>query len=916
VRTHNLKAIDLDLPVRKLIAITGVSGAGKSSLALDTLFAEGQRRYIETFSPYTRQFLARLDKPDADAIDGIPPAIAVGQPAGLHSLRSTVGTVTEIHDALALLFVGAGEVFCPACGHKVEPGSPAVIARAIGELAEGTRYEIAFPLDLRPETDRAALIRSLREQGFVRIRAEGRAALLDEPGLSLPDHGSVDVVVDRLVRGKDPLERTIDSIETAFAHGLGRCRLVTDSQATTYLRGWRCGVCGTECQEPRPELFRYGSALGACPECEGVGRTRELDLDRLVPDRGLSLRAGAIAPKMTGPERHALDAVLERLSRLGIALDVPFRQLSPDSIARLLDGDPKNGIVGIRTFFRDLERRPGKDGARALRIRWRLERTCPACQGARLRPEALAVKLAGQNISTLSALAARDARAFLAELDLSNRPPAVAAIRAQAEARLGYLAAIGLDYLTLDRPLPSLSGGERTRVSLTKSMASGLVNALYVLDEPTLGLHPHDVDRLLAIISGLRDRGNTVVVVEHDPALITAADHVIDLGPGAGAAGGAVLYAGDPKGLTEASGSLTADYLSGRKRLITARARRPANGPAIRLIGARGHNLKSIDVTFPLGVLTVVTGVSGSGKSTLVEETLYRALKNRLAPGGEPAAPYSELIETGQVAEVVFLDQAPLPRSVRSNPVTQVRAFDEIRKTFAATHEAKLRNYDAGRFSFNVGTGRCQACQGYGYHLVDMQFLPDVMVRCPECQGTRYRPETLEVTYRGKNIAEVLDLTAREAFGFFRNRAKVQARLSPLLDLGLDYLRLGQPVTTLSGGESQRLKLAGFLAKTTAALKRPGAGPHTLFLLDEPSAGLHPNDMVKLLETLTALVERGNSVIVIEHRAAVMAAADWIIDLGPGAGDQGGEVVAEGTPEAVAKTPTPTGQLLARVLAV
>jgi len=914
VRTHNLKGIDLDLPLYRLIVVTGASGAGMSSLAFDTLYAEGQRRYVETFSPYTRQFFAKLDKPDADLISGLPPAIAVGQLHGRHSSRSTIGTITEIHDSLGLLFARAGQVVCRRCGQPVVPASPAAVSQAVEAWPAGTRYEIGFPLEVRAGTDRPALLRSLRAEGFTRLRVNGQSAALDDPDPVLPDDMTVDVIVDRLIRGSDPPKRRADSIETAFANGLGRCRIIAGDESRTYVRGWRCSQCGTDHLEPQPNLFRYNSALAACPLCEGFGRMMELDLSRIVPDSSKTIRQGALAPWSTPAYRVVLQELLAAAPALEIPVDIPFQRLSAEQVERLLEGVPGSGFTGLKGFFRGLERRTYKVRHRVFLSRWRRYQLCALCQGARLRPEALAVKIKGFDIAALSAMTIRDARSFIRGLETLRRKPAPAGVLAQIENRLGYLSGIGLDYLTLDRPAQSLSGGELQRVTLTKTLGSGLVNTLYVLDEPTAGLHPHEVGPLIAILHGLRDQGNTLVVVEHDHDLIRGSDYVVDLGPGAGAAGGQVLYSGPLAGFSEAPGSATSDYLNGRKRIAVPVTRRPVTKGVVRLTGAHGNNLKSIDVAFPLGVLCVVTGVSGSGKSTLVEETLYRALRHRIASEPATSAPYDELKISGEVAGAVFLDQSPLARSARSNPATHLKAFDEIRKTFATTHEAKLRNYDAGRFSFNVEGGRCNACQGNGFLTIDMQFLPDVTFRCPECLGTRYRPEILEITYRGKNIAEVLELTGREAFLFFRHRPRVQSRLRPMLDIGLDYLRLGQPVSTLSGGEAQRLKLAGFLARSLAALNRARASSHTIFLLDEPTAGLHPVDIVKLLDAMSALVDRGHSLIVIAHRLEVMASADWIIDLGPGAGDEGGRVVAQGTPEDVAKSGSPTGQVLAKAL--
>ncbi len=914
VRTHNLKGLDLDLPLDRLIAVTGVSGSGKSSLAFDTIYAEGQRRYVETFSPYARQFLEKLDKPDAERIEGIPPAIAVGQARGPQSVRSTVGTITEIHDALALLFARAGEVICRRCGESVAPATPTVVSRAIDQLPPETRYEIAFPVDLRPDSDVERLTRSLRAEGFTRIHAGRQTLRLDEPGALLPGEGSVDVIVDRLIRGRETEKRRLDSIESAFARGLGRCRVLAGEEAWNFVRGWRCSRCGTEHAEPQPNLFRFNRPLGACPTCEGFGRLNELDLDRIVPDPSKSIRQGAIAPWTTPAYGSYLDDLLADAPALGIPVDVPFAGLAPEQVLRIVQGVPGTRVSGLEGFIRALERKSYKLHVRVFLSRWRRYRPCPACLGSRLRPEALAVRLEGRNIAEVSALPVRESRRWLAGLAGARAHPVAGRLLVQVDDRLRYLADIGLDYLTLDRPARSLSAGELQRVVLTKALGSGLVNTLYVLDEPSVGLHPREVGRLAAVLKTLRDRGNTIVLVEHDAELIRASDHAIDLGPGAGEAGGRVLYDGPIAGFASASGSATADYLSGRLRPAIPPSRREGTGRRLDLIGASGNNLQSIDVAFPLGVLCAVTGVSGAGKSTLVEETLYPALRRALAGEAVTGGPFAELRGAEALEAVEFLDQSPLARSARSNPVTYLKAFDEIRRTFAATHDAKLRNYDAGRFSFNVEGGRCNTCRGDGYLAIDMQFLPDVLVRCPECRGTRYRPEVLEIKYRGRNIAEVLEMTAREAFSFFRHRPRVQARLRPLLELGLDYLRLGQPSATLSGGEAQRLKLGGFLARSLATLRRAGRPAHILFLLDEPTAGLHPVDIRKLVDVLGSLVERGNSVITVTHSIDVMLAADWIVELGPGAGDEGGRVVAQGTPEQVARGQTATGEILAQAL--
>jgi excinuclease ABC subunit A len=910
-RTHNLKGIDLDLPIHRLTVVTGVSGAGKSSLAFDTLYAEGQRRYVETFSPYARQFLEKLDKPDADRIDGIPPAIAVARRPARYLARATVGTISEIHHTLALLFTGLGEVVCRNCGQLVKPATPTSVAHSIDELPEGTRYQIGFPVEILPRTDRGALVASLRADGLTRVLIEGVSRSLDEPGLTLPESGSVDVIVDRLVRGKEATERRIDSLETAFARGMGRCRIIVGDDSRTFLRGWRCGHCGTDHLAPEPELFQYSGPIGACPACEGTGHTLEVDLSRVIPDPSKTIRQGAIAPWANPQYRPFLEMLLAESQSLEIPVDIPFARLDERQRTRVFEGVVGTRFRGIDGFLRELEKRDHKPAVRIFLSRWRGQRTCSACQGARLRPEALAVRIGGQNIAELAALGAHRLRAFLAGIAGAAGEAGHGRVLSQLDRRLSQLESIGLEYLRLDQPANTLSSGELQRVILTRTLASGLVNTLYVLDEPTASLHPREVQPVVESLDRLRLLGNTIVAVTHDHSLIRSAEYVVDLGPGAGDAGGRVLFAGASEQFPAATDSATAEFLSGRATMPALPSRRQVTSRVLELTGARGNNLQAIDVSFPLGVLCVVTGASGSGKSTLVAETLYPAARARLT--GEPAAgsPYDQLSITADLAHVVFLDQSPLTRVARSNPVTYLKAFDEIRKTFAATHDARLRNYSAGRFSFNVDGGRCQHCRGVGVLTVDMQFLPDVTVRCPECHGTRYRPEILEIKYRGRNIAEVLDLTVRESFSFFRHRRKVQSRLRPLVEIGLDYLKLGQPISTLSGGEVQRLRFAHFLGKSLAAIARAGKPAHTLFLIDEPSVGLHPADTAKLIESLNSLVDRGHSLIVIEHNPEIMIRADWIIDLGPEGGENGGKIVAQGTPEEVARSSTLTGRVLA-----
>ena len=919
VRVHNLKGVNLDIPLHKLVAFSGVSGSGKSSLAFDTLYAEGQRRYVETFSAYTRQFLERLDKPDADRIDGIPPAIAVAQrTGGRRSGRSTVATVAEVHDHFALLYARLGKVTCLVCGRIVEPSDPSTVVRAIANWPDGTRYLVGFPLDLRPDSDLASLAEALREDGFSRVRVNGVVVRIEDGPIPADSLGAgVDVVIDRLTRGSEASNRRLDSIETAFAKGLGRCRIIAEAtgEAFTFFRKRRCGGCGTDYRDPDPRLFRYNSPLGACPTCQGFGSVTDLDLDKIFPDRSKTIRDGAIAPWNTEKAGRELAHLVARGPALGVPVDVPVAALTPDQFTTLVEGNGR-GFAGIRGFFKMLEAKIYKMHVRIFLSRYRSYRTCPDCVGGRLQPLALAVKVGGLDVAALSRLtvgAARDFLAGVAEGEGAN--PVGRRVLDQARGRIEALWQIGLEYLPLDRPARTLSAGEARRLALATALGSGLVNTLYVLDEPSVGLHPRDVGRLVATLEGLRDAGNSVVVVEHEEAILRAADWLVDVGPGAGDAGGRILYEGVPAGAGAVAESATGAFLSGRARIsIPEKRRDPTAKGQLTLRGASGHNLRDLDVAFPLGVLCVVTGVSGAGKSSLIDETLYPALVKVLRDESIPGLPFVEVAGHEGLGDVVLIDQAPIGRSSRSNPITYLKAFDEIRQLFAGTHEAKTRNFTASKFSFNVEGGRCGVCEGAGDLTVDMQFLADVRTRCPECHGTRYRAEVLEVRFRDKTIAEVLELTAREAFSFFRNQPKALAKLRPMLDVGLEYLRLGQPATTLSGGEAQRLKLASFLASTPAAMTRAARGPKTLFLLDEPTTGLHPADVAKLLETLTRLLDLGHSLILVEHAPDILRAADWIIDLGPEAGAGGGRIVAAGTPETVSQTSTHTGRALDEIL--
>lgn len=942
VEVHNLQAIDLDIPHRKLVVLCGVSGSGKSSLALDTLYAEGQRRYIESFSAYTRQFLQRLEKPEAERIDGIPPAIAVTGKNTSRSSRSTVGTATEVSDYLRLLYAKIGRVICQGCGREVRRDSPQSAAELLAGLPAGTRYMVAFVWPQSNGDEPAQAAAAMKEDGFVRVIAGGRSVdLTQEPfpanaapaagAPSVNGNGAWYVVVDRLAVGTTAADRVRESLETAFAKGRGRCYVFIangelESPASTPLgnphtideRPWRrlgfsiqlaCEDCGREYPAPEPRLYSFNSPLGACPECEGFGNVIDVDMDLVVPNPAKSLRDGAIAPWNSPAYAHELKELLALADDHELRVDVPYSQLTARERELIVRGVPERKFGGLDGFFAWLERRKYKMHIRVFLSRWRSYRPCPACGGARLRPQALATQVGGRNIAELSALRVADLSLWFLQLGLSDWERQVGRIMLdQIRSRLGYLESVGLGYLSLDRTLRTLSGGEARRVALTSALGSALVNMLYVLDEPSVGLHARDVSQLIDAIGRLRNRGNTVVLVEHEESMIRAADQVVEIGPGAGERGGRVVFQGTPAEMEACADSLTGDYLAGRRGIAVGERRRKPEHGWIRLAGARGNNLRNLTVEFPLGVLCLVTGVSGSGKSTLVQDTLYPALCRRLHQDALKPYDFDDVFGDGQIDEVVMVDQSPIGRSPRSNPVTYLKVFDEIRNVFAETVEARTRNYSASHFSFNVDGGRCSACEGEGYLQIDMQFLADVYMKCGQCNGTRYRHEILDVTYRGRNIAEVLEMTVREAFTFFRGRSKVQARLKRLIDVGLDYVRLGQPANTLSGGEAQRLKLAAYMS----AAKRG----RSLFILDEPTTGLHFSDIVQLLDCFDALLAVGHSLIVVEHNLQVIKAADYVIDLGPGGGDQGGQLVAKGTPEMIVRNSSSvTGRYLAELLA-
>lgn len=909
-RTHNLREVDLDLARGKLTVFCGVSGSGKTSMAIDTLHAEGQRRYIESFSAYTRQFLEQLDKPDADRIDGVPPTIAVTQQNGSRSNRTTVATTTEVADYLRLLFARAGTVHCTNCGGVVDEHSPETIAAEVATLPEGARVMVCFLReDLTADESELALA-DLREAGFLRVVVGERTATVDElSAADFTDQTGGLVVVDRITAGSTESSRVQESIETALGEGHGECVVLYSEESgevTIDGRPWarrdyrtdlHCAKCDLPAVRPEPRLLDFNSPLGACSECEGFGSVSEIDMAKVVPDDSKSLKDGAVAPWNTPAYTHELEELKALASDYNVRLDVPWNELTDAERSIVEHGVRERDFGGLDGFFQWLEKRKYKMHLRVFLSRWRSYRDCPTCSGARLRPEALAVKLGSKSLADVYSMEIRDTIAWLGDLHLDATKADIARpMLADVVPRLGYLAEVGVDYLTLGRPLRTLSTGEAQRVAMTTTLGSALVDMLYVLDEPTSGLHRTDSQRLLESIRKLRDRGNTVLVVEHDETLITGADEVVEFGPLAGTEGGDIVYHGPPSELTTTEGTLTGDWLAGRRLLGDSTNRRPTESGMLKLTGARSNNLRNITVEFPLGVFAAVTGVSGAGKSTLVQQTLYPALVEGLHKSNgkldQPPGVYEDLLGCGQLEDVVLVDQSPVARSPRSNPVTYVKAFDPIRNVFAEQPEATLRGLTASHFSFNVEGGRCERCGGAGQIEVDMQFLADVYMTCGDCQGRRYRPEVLEVLYRGVPIDEVLDMTVYDAFRFFRGHPKLQAKLKCLLDVGLHYVRLGQPANTLSGGEAQRLKLAGYLSA-----KRRG---RTLFILDEPSTGLHFSDVVQLVDCFDALIDVGHSVLVVEHNVPLLQAADYIIDIGPGAAGDGGRVVATGTPEQVA----------------
>jgi excinuclease ABC subunit A len=881
VRVHNLRGIDVTIPTRRLVVVTGVSGSGKSSLAFDTLYAEGQRRYVESLSSYARQFLERMDKPQVDEVDGICPAIAIRQRSLSRSPRSTVATATEIHDHLRLLFARAGRIVCEGCGQEIRRESAGSAAARLAAEAGGARVMVGFPL----ADGSAEGLADLRKRGYGRVLAAD-AVIETEAAEGAVDAAGAMVVVDRLVVRPEERSRLVGSLETALVEGGGRALVARPgSEPLRVSNRLECPTCQRSFVEPEPRLFSFNNPFGACPSCHGFGNQIEVDLDLVVPDKRKSLAEGAVEPWNKPHYRPVLGQLRRFARRRGIPFDVPWSFLDEGHRRLVLEGD--EDFPGVLGFFRRLEGRKYRVQVRAFLARYRGYHECPDCHGGRLRREALQVRVGGASIRDVNGMSVVEARRFLAALSLRpEEAPVAARVLDEVGRRLGFLEDVGLGYLSLDRPSGTLSGGEAQRIALAAALGTGLVGTLFVLDEPSVGLHPRDTERLVGILKALRDQGNTVVVVEHDPSIVVASDHVIDLGPGAGEQGGRVVYDGPSRLLEHDPRSLTAKYLRGDVRIPVPARRRRGNGLFLHVRNAWVHNLKGVDVKVPLGVLTVVTGVSGSGKSTLVQDVLCRRLRRKRG-GGEVGGTVVEGAEYIEQLEVV--DQSPLGRSPRSNPVTYMKAFDAIRDLFAGTPEARRRGFRASAFSFNMPGGRCESCAGDGRVRVDLQFLADAYLVCEACGGRRYSHSVLQVRWRGRTIDEVLDLTVHEALQFFSGQARILRRLKVLNQIGLGYLRLGQAASTLSGGEAQRVKLAGHL------LRRPGA--RVLYVLDEPTTGLHLGDVADLLNALQRLLDGGATVVVIEHNLHVIKQADWVIDLGPEGGDEGGRLVFEGTPE-------------------
>ncbi|MGY1729351.1 excinuclease ABC subunit UvrA [Geodermatophilus sp. SYSU D01062] len=934
-REHNLKDVHIDLPRDALIVFTGLSGSGKSSLAFDTIFAEGQRRYVESLSAYARQFLGQMDKPDVDFIEGLSPAVSIDQKSTNRNPRSTVGTITEVYDYLRLLYARAGQPHCPNCGKPIARQTPQQIVDQVLAMEEGTRFQVLAPVVRARKGEYVDLFSSLQTQGFSRVRVDGVVHPLTEPPkLKKQEKHTIEVIVDRLTVKESAKRRLTDSVETAL--GLAGGLVVLDfvdlpeddpERERTFSEHLACVDDGLSFEALEPRSFSFNSPFGACPECTGIGTRKEVDPDLVVPDPEKSLAQGAIAPWAGSMSNEYFQRLLSGLAdQLGFSMDTPWEGLPAKVQKAVLHGSPdqvhvryRNRYGRERSYYAAfegvlpfLERRHEDTDSDYMRDKYEgymRDVPCPVCHGTRLKPEILAVKLNGRSIAEVTGLSIGEASDWLGALELGERERAIAdRVLREIQARLSFLVDVGLDYLSLDRPAATLAGGEAQRIRLATQIGSGLVGVLYVLDEPSIGLHQRDNTRLIETLVRLRDMGNTLIVVEHDEDTIKTADWVVDIGPGAGEHGGEVIVSGTVEELLASEESLTGQYLSGRKEITVPKVRRqPQPGRELVVKGAREHNLKGVDVTFPLGMLVGVTGVSGSGKSSLVNDILYTVLANELNRARMVPGRHRTVTGLEHLDKVVHVDQSPIGRTPRSNPATYTGVWDQVRKLFAQTSEAKIRGYQPGRFSFNVKGGRCEACSGDGTLKIEMNFLPDVYVPCEVCKGARFNRETLEVHYKGKTVAEVLDMPIEEAADFFAAIPSISRYLRTLTDVGLGYVRLGQPATTLSGGEAQRVKLASELQKRSNG--------RSVYVLDEPTTGLHFEDIRKLLQVLQGLVEKGNSVIVIEHNLDVIKSADWLIDMGPEGGFRGGTVVAEGPPEFVASVPeSHTGRYLVPLL--
>ena len=929
-RDHNLKNVDITLPRDQLIVFTGLSGSGKSSLAFDTIYAEGQRRYVESLSSYARQFLGQMEKPDVDTIEGLSPAISIDQKSTSNNPRSTVGTVTEVHDYLRLLYARIGIPHCPKCGRPIERQSIDQVVDQVMALGEGTRVQVIAPAVRGRKGEHAKLLESIRKEGYVRVRVDGTVYDIGNvPPLDKKLKHTIDVVVDRLVIRPGAEGRLNDSLETAFAFGGGLVKVdVVEKEELLFSQNYACPDCGVSLEELTPRMFSFNNPFGACPTCSGLGTMMKIDPALVVPDESLSLAKGAISVsgwQSANKESIAGMYFTALAEKYGFSLETPFAELPHAAKQAILYGTGKERLhieykkeFGSGTFdspfegiCNNLERRYRETQSEGMKQEYEAYMSnipCPDCRGKRLRPESLAVTVGGKSIAEVSEMTVLDARTFLRSLALSEQQRMIGEqIFREIDARLGFLVNVGLDYLTLSRAAATLSGGEAQRIRLATQIGSGLVGVLYILDEPSIGLHQRDNARLLATLQGMRDLGNTLIVVEHDEDTIRAADYIVDIGPGAGEHGGHVVAKGTLEDIMQTPESITGQFLTGVQRIEVPQTRRDCGGKYLRVRGARANNLKNIDVDIPLGVFTCVTGVSGSGKSSLVNEIVKKTLLRELHGARTRSLDYDEILGIEQLDKIIDIDQSPIGRTPRSNPATYTGLFDLIREVYAQTPDARMRGYNNGRFSFNVKGGRCEACRGDGIIKIEMHFLPDIYVPCEVCRGKRYNRETLEVRYKGKSIADVLDMTVEEALEFFAPLPRLAKKLQTLYDVGLGYVRLGQPSTTLSGGEAQRVKLA-------TELSRKDTG-RTLYVLDEPTTGLHVADVKRLLEILQRLCEGGSSVLVIEHNLDVIKTADYIIDLGPEGGNRGGTVVATGTPEEVAAVAgSYTGQYLKPIL--